>query len=80
MRMDVPKPLFMASLCPAFFGYDVGTVHFRVFTILQNAHRAWTALSEVHDDNQEFGVRPLSTAKYLRHVSFPIYQESEEKP
>jgi hypothetical protein len=59
MRMDVSKPLFVASLCLAFFGYGVGTVHFRFFpfTILQNAHRAWNALSEVHDDNEQFGVK-----------------------
>jgi hypothetical protein len=61
MRMEVSKPLFMASLCLAFFGYGVGTVHFRVFpfTILQNAQRAWTALREVHgeDDNAQFGVK-----------------------
>ena len=52
MRINPSKAWFIGALCVASFGYGAGTVHCRVFPfgVLQNANRAWQALTAIDDD------------------------------
>jgi hypothetical protein len=55
MRLNASKLFFMVSLCLAAFGYGVGTVQYRLFPfdVLQDANRAWQALTTTALDKEE---------------------------
>lgn len=58
MRSSRTKAFFVTSLCLASFGYGIATAYFQVFpfTILQNARRAWSAVSEDADVDTDHDV------------------------
>jgi hypothetical protein len=73
MRNGRAKICFILSLCLASFGYGMATIYWQVFpfTLLQNADRAWGALSVVAADQSSRDVAdcPDLTLPTIRHHS-----------
>ena len=65
MSVNASRMFFIASLCLAAFGYGVGTVHYQVFPfdVLQDANRAWQALTMADRDKEQ------SDAEYVDGLS-----------